>query len=69
MCEPDYRLDKCSHIKDIGNTVADVISCLEYDPSVNVKSVHWLERWCYFAILLAHYDPRNFLRCCVNEVN
>ena len=45
------------YIKGIDNTVADAISRLEYDPSVNVKSVHWSERWCYFAILLAHYDP------------
>ena len=35
------------------------LSRLEYDPSVNVKSVHWSERWCYFAILLAHYDPKD----------
>ena len=47
------------YIKGIDNTVADAISRLEYDPSVNVKSVHWSERWCYFAILLAHYDPRD----------
>ena len=29
------------YIKGIDNTVADAISRLEYDPSVNVKSVHW----------------------------
>ena len=45
------------YIKGIDNTVADAISRLEYDPSVNVKSVHWSEKWCYFAILLAHYEP------------
>ena len=33
-----------SYIKGVDNTVADAISRLEYDPSVNVKNVHWLEK-------------------------
>ena len=39
--------------------ITDAISRLDYDPSVNVKIVQWLEGWCYFAILLAHYNPRD----------
>ena len=45
------------YIKGVDNTVADAISRLEYDPSVNVKSVHWSERWCCFVKLLADYEP------------
>ena len=54
-----YFNPKIIYIKGIDDTVADAISHLEYDPSVNVKIVHWSGRWCYFTILLAHYDPRD----------
>jgi len=53
-----------SYIKGIDNTVADAISRLEYDPSVNVKNVHWSEKfpfnkgWGVFVHLLVRYDLR-----------
>ena len=47
------------YIKGIDNTVADAISRLEYDPSVNVKNIHWSERWSVFVHLLVQSDPKD----------
>ena len=53
---------KIIYIKGVDNTVADAISRLEYDPSVNVKNVHWSKKWMNFAILLARYDLTDLLQ-------
>ena len=32
------------YIKGLDNVVADAISCLEYDPKINVKNLHYIVR-------------------------
>jgi hypothetical protein len=47
------------YIKGIDNTVADALSRLEYDPSVNVKNVHWCRKMKRFARRFNRYDPKD----------
>ena len=55
---------KIMYIKGIGNTVADAISRLDYDPALNRhaddedKSKRKEEKWNNFITLLNHYDSK-----------
>ena len=40
--QEEYR-SEIDYIKGINNTVADAISCLEYNPNKNVKYLHYTE--------------------------
>ena len=43
------------YIKGVDNTVADAISCLEYDPDKKTKSLGTHECHCHIATMLSHY--------------
>ena len=47
---------KIVYIKGVDNIVADAISCLEYDPEINVKTVDSHRLCCTLVKLLSHYS-------------
>ena len=47
------------YIKGIDNSVADAINHLEYDPSANVKKIHWSRIWSVFVHILVQSDPKD----------
>ena len=50
---------KIVYIKGVDNIVADAISCLEYDPEINVKSVDSHRLYYALVKLLTHYGTTN----------